>query len=56
MSVDRVSLHVSTRPLSGVPISTVGDAADINPVVQLLPYTPKHLTGDIGESMLDPLS
>ena len=37
-------------------MTTVGDVADINPVVQFLPYTSQHLTVDTSDYMRHPLS
>jgi hypothetical protein len=37
-------------------MSTLGDAADFNPVIKLLPHTLQHLAVDISDCLYDPLS
>jgi hypothetical protein len=37
-------------------ISTLGDAADVNPVIKFLPRTLQHLAVDSGDCLRDPLS
>ena len=51
-----VSLQVSTRLLTSIHMSAVGDAADITPVVQLLLYMSQHLAVDTGNFMCDSLA
>jgi hypothetical protein len=35
-------------------ISTLGDAADVNPVIKLLPFTLQHLSVDSSDCLQDP--
>jgi hypothetical protein len=35
---------------------TLGDAADVNPVIKFLPHTLQHLAADSSDCLQDPLS
>jgi hypothetical protein len=37
-------------------MSTLGDVADVNPVIKFLPYTLQHLAVDSSDCLYDPLS
>ena len=53
---DRVSLKVSVHTLQVFYMATVGDSADIDPIIQLLPYTYQYLMVNTSDCMLNPLS
>jgi hypothetical protein len=36
-------------------MSTLGDAADINPVIKFLPHTSQHLAADSSDCLHDPV-
>jgi hypothetical protein len=37
-------------------VSTLGDTADVNPVIKFLPHTLQHLAVDSNDYLNDPLS
>jgi hypothetical protein len=37
-------------------MSTLGDAADVNPVIKFLPHTLQHLAAESSDCLYDPLS
>jgi hypothetical protein len=55
MSTEGETLPSFCPTLQILDMSTVGDAADVNPVIKFLPHTLQHLAVDSSDCLRDPI-